>query len=350
MRDDPVLATRASGAVIAERKIVLVTRRTRLEELLVRHHSIAQARFHVERLGADFDDYRREHETFDAARKAAWASLARFVRRQSIDRRHLPNFIFGPDDIVVALGQDGLVANTMKYLDGQLLVGVNSDPSRHDGVLLPFAVADLERVLPEVAANRRAAKSVTMAKATLSDGQALYAVNDLFVGPRSHTSARYEIRQCDRGETQSSSGIIVSTGLGSTAWMRSVVTGAVAVAAAWSRRGAKVDATTPARASASTEAPSAARASLAARMSWWRPMPWDAAELIYAVREPFPSVSSEATLVYGSIDASREIVLRSLMSDSGVIFSDGIEADAIEWNAGAVATIGIAERRGSLVQ
>lgn len=43
-------------------------------------------------------------------------AVAEFPRRQVMDRQLLPNYLFGPDDIVVALGQGGLVANTMKYL------------------------------------------------------------------------------------------------------------------------------------------------------------------------------------------------------------------------------------------
>jgi SPFH domain / Band 7 family len=68
---------------------------------------------------------------------------------------------------------------------------------------------------------------VTMAQATLHDGQTLLAVNDLFIGQKTHTSARYRIRYDDHEEDQSSSGIIVSTGAGSTGWYRSIVTGAV---------------------------------------------------------------------------------------------------------------------------
>jgi hypothetical protein len=37
------------------------------------------------------------------------------------------------------------------------------------------------------------------------------------------------------------------------------------------------------------------------------------------------------------------------MSEGGVIFSDGIEADYLEFNAGARVEIAVAERRGRLV-
>lgn len=69
-----------------------------------------------------------------------------------------------------------------------------------------------------------------MAEARMSDDQTLRAVNDLFIGPRTHTSALYELSHDGKTEFQSSSRLIVSTGLGSTAWMKSVVTASLAIA------------------------------------------------------------------------------------------------------------------------
>jgi NAD kinase len=140
-------------------------------------------------------------------------------RVQIVDRQHVPDFIFGDNDIVVVVGQDGLVANTLKYLTTQLLIGVNPDPARWDGVLLPFEVSDLKLVVQDVFKMKRQVKEVSMAKATLNDGQVMYAVNDLFIGQRTHVSSRYHIQLGDRHEYQSSSGIIISTGLGSTGWL-----------------------------------------------------------------------------------------------------------------------------------
>jgi len=123
------------------------------------------------------------------------------------------------------------VANTLKYLNGQPVVGVNPDPVRWDGRLLPFQVRDLPKLVPEVLFRKRRIRSVTMAKATLNNGQVLYGVNDLFIGPKTHTSARYVIRCGEANETQSSSGVIVSTGMGSTGWLKSLLTGAAAISA-----------------------------------------------------------------------------------------------------------------------
>lgn len=305
-----------------ERKVVLVTRRTRLEDLLARFVTLEQARFHVEHLGADFADYEREHRSYRAALAAVRERLERHGRYQVLDRGLLPNFLFGPDDVVMALGQDGLVANTLKYLDGQPLVGINPDPARHDGVLLPFGVADLPRLLPEALADKRPCRSVTMALARLQDGQQLYAVNDLFIGPRSHTSARYELRHGERHALQSSSGIIVSTGLGSTGWMRSVLAGAQAIAHGIEGDEARIDE---------------------------HPMPWDSDRLLFAVREPFPSRTTQVLPAWGYVTRDARLELTSLMAEGGVIFSDGIENDHLDFNSGLRAEIGIADRRGRLV-
>lgn len=305
----------------AERKVVLVTRRTRLEELVARYHTLAQARFYIEHLGADFSDYVREHEMYLEARRTTLATLEARGRHQVIERSFLPNFVFGDNDIVIALGQDGLVANTMKYLVGQPLVGVNPEPARFDGVLLPFQPMDLARVLPDVEKDRRQAQSVTMAEAVLSDGQRLLAVNDLFIGPRTHTSARYEIELGEQKERQSSSGVIVSTGLGSSAWMRSIVTGSLAIASAY---GSDVG---------------------DAYQAW----AWDERILQFAVREPFPSRTSQTSIVFGRINGNDRLILRSLMPENGVIFSDGIETDYLGFSSGIEAKIGAANQVGKLV-
>lgn len=306
----------------AERKVVLVTRHTRLEELVARFHTLAQAKFYVEHLGADFSEYEREHAAYVKARQEVLGALQAHGRFQVIDRGFLPNFLFGRDDIVMALGQDGLVANTMKYLDGQPLIGVNPEQARYDGILLPYEPQAVQKVLADVLRDRFAAREVTMAKASLTDGQTLYAVNDLFIGPRTHTSARYEIQLGDRREVQSSSGLIVSTGLGSTAWMKSIVTGAMQIAESLHHQ---------------------------VEHEPYQPVPWDADTLTFAVREPFPSKSSAAGLVFGNVRPGQPLQLASLMPENGVIFSDGIEADYVAFNSGTVATVSVAERRGLLV-
>jgi NAD kinase len=306
----------------SEHRLVLVTRQTRLAELVQRFNTEDQARFYIEHLGADFTDYQVEDGTYRQQVRIVATMLGALGRLHQVDRAFLPNYLFGSRDTVVVLGQDGLVANTLKYLDGQPVIGVNPDPARWEGVLLPFRVADLPRLLPEVLRGTRPRRGVTMAKATLNDGQHLYAVNDLFIGPRSHTSARYRIQIGDRSEQHSSSGIIVSTGLGSTGWLRSILAGSAGITAAVTGRPVAL-------------APPA--------------MPWDAEYLCFSVREPWPSTTSAASITYGRVTAQTPLQLLSEMPERGVIFSDGIESDYVAFNAGTQALIGPAERQGRLV-
>jgi NAD kinase len=307
----------------SERRLVLVKRKTRLEDLLVRFNSVAQARFYVEHLGADFSDYERERDEYDACLRATLDCLGRHGRPYVLDRSFLPNFLFGPEDIIFAVGQDGMVANTLKYLTGQPLVGLNPSPGRWDGVLLPFEARDLPAVVPEIVRGARQHKEVTMALARLRDGQTLLAVNDLFVGQRSHVSARYALASGDRHENQSSSGIIVSTGLGSTGWLKSVLAGAAGVVRA---QGEAADA-----------------------IAMPGPFAWNAGYLTFSVREPFPSKSTGASIIFGRITAASPLRITSQMPENGVIFSDGIESDFLQFNAGMEASIELAERRGLLV-
>lgn len=304
-------------------KIVVITRQTRLEALVERYATKGQAKFHIERQGADFAGYEREHAVYHEAVTAVHKACRHLLGRvHVIDRSYLPTYLFTPADLVVAVGQDGLVVNAAKYLDGQPIIGVNPDPGRYDGVLLPFKAAGAGEAAKRAIAGRAGVREVTMAEAALADGQKLLAFNDLFIGPRSHTSARYAIAHGDRREVQSSSGVIVSTGAGSTGWMSSVFAMAAGMR--------------PLLGLPAAPAPDLR-------------LPWDTDRLRFAVREPFPSKTTQATLVCGEIRASEPLRIESHMAEEGVIFSDGVEADFLAFNAGAAVSIGIAQRRARLV-
>lgn len=308
-----------------EEKIVVVTRETRVDNLRRRFNTIDQAAFFVKKRGGNFSDYQAEDANYKRSRQRVSDDLNQWGRVQFIDRSFLPNFVFGPADIVIAIGQDGLVANTLKYLrDGQPLLGVNPDPDRWDGALLPFVVEDLPRVVPEVLARRHREKLVTMGEARLNDGQQLLAVNDFFIGQRGHASARYLITSGDAEERHSSSGVIVSTGLGSTGWLTSLLGGATAIARELT--GFELD------------VPAAARR-----------LAWDEPKLVFTVREPFPSKTTQAELVFGEVSAARRLTIQSLMAENGVLFSDGVETDFIEFNSGSEVEISVSRIQGHLV-
>src|SRR6266446_3745654 len=122
-------------------KIVVVTQKTALEELVERYNTREQARSYLEQMGISFAEYQAAHDTYHASLALLKSYLPPKMRTQLIERTFLPNFLFDPADLVVTLGRDGLVINTAKYLDGQPLVAFNPDPQRIDGVLIPFSVS-----------------------------------------------------------------------------------------------------------------------------------------------------------------------------------------------------------------
>lgn len=307
-------------------KIVVVTRKTRLEELVERFNSREQARFYIEHMGASFADYEREHETYQHALAELRQQLAGLagLKTQLIERAFLPNFLFGDKDIVLPVGQDGLVVNTAKYLTGQPVVAVNPDPARFDGVLLPFQVAQVGRAITGLLTGRSQVHAITMAEAALNDGQTILAFNDLFIGVKSHTSAHYQITWGRQTERHSSSGLIVSTGAGSTGWLSSMFQMAAGVARF------------------------ATGADVGIESARFR-FAWDEPRLLFVVREPFVSRMSQAGIVAGVLSGGEELVLESHIPDQGVIFSDGVEADYLAFNSGAIARIRVAERQTQLV-
>jgi hypothetical protein len=76
---------------------------------------------------------------------------------------------------------------------------------------------------------------------------------------------------------------------------------------------------------------------------------WDAQLLFFTVREPFPTRTTGASLVFGKVTREAPLVIESQMAEHGVIFSDGIENDFLEFNSGSRAVITLAERQGVLV-
>src|SRR5687767_599392 len=96
-------------------KIVLVTRKTRLEGLIERFNTEGQARFYIEHSGGNFKQYEEEHRTYHAALNQLKLGLQGLAKLQAIERGFLPNFLFTDKDLVVTIGIDGLVVNTAKY-------------------------------------------------------------------------------------------------------------------------------------------------------------------------------------------------------------------------------------------
>jgi NAD kinase len=301
---------------------IVIINKTRLEALIERFNTKAQAKFYIEHAGGDFSDYEREHETFHRALDKVVETIHERLKLKILERKFVPNFLFSDKDITVVVGQDGLVANAAKYVNGLPILGVNPDKDRYDGFLLPFQITNFQQALESVLKGKAKFKNVTLAEAKTNDGQRLLAFNDLFIGPGSHTSARYKITYDNKTEEQSSSGVIVSTGAGSTGWLSSLLNMANGIQSTFSEN---------------------------QQVKVKFAMPWDTNQLVYVVREPFQSKYSRIDLSAGLIRPNEKLVIESFMPSNGIIFSDGIEADFINFNSGTKVEIGTASQKAMLI-
>lgn len=302
-------------------RVIIIKDKTRLEQLIERFNSKAQAKFYIESSGGDFKSFELEHNTFYESLSKVKDSIDGILKYKIINRSFLPTYIFTENDLVLVIGQDGLVANTAKYVNGLPIIGINPDIERYDGVLLKHSPGDLNGILKNVIKGNYETKHVTMAKAILNDGQVLLAFNDFYIGADSHVSSRYNIEFNDKKEQQSSSGIIISTGAGSTGWLSSIFNMANKINKHHDGRISDCEIN----------------------------LDWNDNKLVFVVREPFLSKMSQINISYGIITKNKKLRIQSNMPTKGVIFSDGIESDFLNFNSGCILEIGIADEKAKLV-
>ena len=298
---------------------IIIKNKTRLESLIERFNTKAQAKFYIENLGGDFSDYELEDSNFHRSLNSLQTQLSKIIKHKTVDRDYLPSYIFSENNLIIVIGQDGLVANTAKYSNNVPIVAVNPDINRFDGVLLPFDTSNFLQGVISVLENKATNKILRFAEAKLNDNQRLLAFNDLFIGASSHISARYRISFNNETEEQSSSGLIISTPAGSTGWLSSIFNMAYGIANMFEDN-----------------------------LKLKRPKLKEN-QLLFAVREPFKSIRTQIGITSGIVQNSNKLIIESLMPSKGVIFSDGIEKDYLNFNSGSIAEIGIANEKANLI-
>jgi NAD kinase len=285
-------------------RIIIVRRETEFDRVRATYSSIASARFVLERKGMSLEAIEAAHQDFAEILRQVRAAVPADWRQAVVMRGEVDRFVFGPDDVVVAVGQDGLVANVAKYLDGQTVIGVDAAPGVNPGALVRFKAGEAAEALQAAVAGRIEVEARVMAEARTDGGERLLALNEIFVGHRSHQSARYTLSLGDRRERQSSSGLIVATGTGATGWASSILHA--------NHQRLQLKPTEP--------------------------------RLGLLVREAWPSPATGADLTLGLVDKS-PLTVTSEMDDGGVVFADGMEADHMTFAWGRTVTIAAAEQR-----
>ena len=291
------------------RRAVIVRRPTEYDELMDRYSTRGQVEFVLRSRGRSLEEVERAHECHLAALARVRAGIPDGWASADVERDSLSRFLFAPEDVIVVVGPDGLVANVAKYVGDQVVVGVNSVPQANAGVLVRCTpeqgVGALHRL--ETGSDLRV-DHLTMVRAAADDSRTLTALNEGFNGHPSHQSARSELTLGSRAERQSSSGVVVSTGTGATGWGASL------------KRGRHMG-----------DLPAPTSHSLA----WF-------------VREAWPSPHTGTNCTEGILGEGEELSL-VVGSESLVLFGDGIESDRLTLTWGQSVQVSRAPRALSLV-
>ena len=203
--------------------------------------------------------------------------------------------------------------NAAKYLDGQLVVGVNPDADRAPAAC---SAATAPRRPPACSTGSCAATVATGSRSGPWRSPSARTASVCSRSTSSSSATRPTSRRATvlavggREERQSSSGLICATGTGSTGWALSIA------------RERGLDADLP--------------AAEELRLAWF-------------VREPWPSPTTGVSLDHGWLGVGDHLSLVSDMPENGVVFGDGLEQDRLEFLAGQTVRLGVAERALNLI-
>lgn len=296
-------------------RVVIVTKPTRLEELVDEHMNEGVAAFVLDSHGQSIAPYQEEDLRYRRALDTVRQQIPNDLMTATLPRNEIPQFLFRETDLVIPCGPDGLFVNVAQYVDRQLVLGVNPDPATVTGALMTFAPYQVRNVIERIRKGEYGVEALPFAKAVIDNDRTVWGLNDLFIGRSDQVSARYKVTLGMRSEHQSSSGVIVSTGVGSSGWMRAIqamfegLSDEVGTSYALSRLPSPVE-----------------------------------PELVFVVREPFPTPTTGVSLVTGRVIPGAALELVCEMSKGGVIFSDGIVERAVPWGAGSTVVITVGDR------
>lgn len=142
--------------------------------------------------------------------------------------------VFSPEDwpntkpdIVISLGGDGTFLSAAQQYPDSLLLGINSDPERSIGALTSITGNEIEEKLSfalDMLMQDNLGVEMWPVLSVLINGEMLdnIAINEIYFGPeQAYQTCDFTVKLKDGDqETFNSSGLIISTGMGSHAWFR----------------------------------------------------------------------------------------------------------------------------------
>lgn len=130
-------------------------------------------------------------------------------------------------DLVISVGGDGTALSASHFLFDKPLLAVNSSPRTSEGALTTITLDKLHEKLEEIKQGKHKIERLERIEISINGKiKEPIALNEVFIAnEKAYHMSKYELkikhgRKIER-EKQFSSGIIFSTGTGSTAWFKS---------------------------------------------------------------------------------------------------------------------------------
>lgn len=155
------------------------------------------------------------------------AETCRMIKKEGFEMVYAWKNSLGRDDlkdidIVISIGGDGTALSASHYLEDKPILAVNSNPEKSEGALTTVNIDKLEEKLEEI---KKGFKIEELERIEVSINNAkveMLALNDVFIAnEKAYFISSYKIKLRGIVEEQRSSGLIFSTGTGSTAWFKS---------------------------------------------------------------------------------------------------------------------------------
>jgi len=149
---------------------------------------------------------------------------AKGINHDYVERTRLNSGLVKGRDLIISVGGDGTFLRTAHYvMNGASMLGINPNPVRKEGFFTATTADGFGKILKKIMSGKKTPKKLLRLEAWINKKRVKeLALNEVFVGRRqAYNTARYTIHIGRIKEDQRSSGVIIASPAGSTAWARS---------------------------------------------------------------------------------------------------------------------------------
>jgi len=125
-------------------------------------------------------------------------------------------------NLIFSIGGDGTFLRTAHFITNELIMGINSDVKKSEGKLCSAVKENLKDKINKIKEDEFIIKKLTRVRVHYSSKD-YDALNEIYVGSsKPYYLGKYILKFNNIKEEQKSSGIIISSGTGSSAWYKSI--------------------------------------------------------------------------------------------------------------------------------